>query len=97
MPDLASAGPAGAQRASALQWDPYPLDDVGPPVVGGRPQEYARPIPEVKRGQAFTPKRPELQPLPWFSPGPSAGAPQPVFQPQPAPPLPSRPSVRAPY
>lgn len=56
-PQLANPGPAGYQRYNALQFDPYPLDDVGPPVAGARPQEYARPIPEVKRGQAFTPKR----------------------------------------
>jgi len=56
-PQLANPGPAGYQRYNALQFDPYPLDDVAPPVAGARPQEYARPIPEVKRGQAFTPKR----------------------------------------
>ena len=60
MPDLYHPGSAGYQRANALQFDPYPLDDVAPPVAGGRPREYDRPIPEVKRGQTFTPKRPEL-------------------------------------
>jgi hypothetical protein len=53
MPQLANPGPAGYQRYNALQYDPYPLDDVAPPVAGGRPREYDRPIPEVKRGQAF--------------------------------------------
>jgi hypothetical protein len=57
MPQLAGPGSAGYQRANALQFDPYPLDDVAPPVAGGRPREYDRPIPEVKRGQIFTPKR----------------------------------------
>ena len=65
MPNLLHPGPAGYQRADALQWDPYPLDDIGPPVEGARPREYARPIPEVKRGQTFTPKRPTLQPITW--------------------------------
>ena len=107
MPDLLHPGPAGLQRADALQWDPYPLDDVGPPVEGGRPREYARPIPEVTRGQAFTPKRPQLRPIPWptlslpsLPPAPAAGAvpAQPVYQF--APPMqPSSPpySVRPPY
>jgi len=63
MPDLYHPGPAGYQRAQALQYDPYPLDDVGPPVAGARPKEYDRPIPEVKRGQTYTPKRPNLRPI----------------------------------
>lgn len=62
MPQLANPGSAGYQRYNALQFDPYPLDDVAPNVVGARPREYARPIPEVVRGQAFTPKR--LRPAP---------------------------------
>ena len=70
MPRLASPGTAGYQRYNALQFDPYPLDDVAPPVAGGRPNEYDRPIPEVKRGQKFTPRRPNLQPIaiPSFAP-----------------------------
>jgi hypothetical protein len=64
MPDLYHPGPAGLQRANALQFDPYPLDDVAPPVAGARPREYERPVPEVKRGQAYTPKRPNLKPVP---------------------------------
>lgn len=57
MPQLENPGSAGYQRYNALQFDPYPLDDVAPPVAGTRPREYERPIPEVKRGQIFTPKR----------------------------------------
>jgi hypothetical protein len=100
MPNFAHPGPAGLQRAEALQWDPYPLDDIGPPVAGGRPREYARPIPEVKRGQTFTPKRPTLKPIPWPSftvPGPPATSAQPVIPY--APPVQSPPPsiVRPPY
>ncbi|MGD9636289.1 MAG: hypothetical protein AB7G28_21940 [Pirellulales bacterium] len=74
MPQLANPGPAGYQRYNALQFDPYPLDDVAPAVAGARPQEYARPIPEVKRGQAFTPKR--LRPAPVLtSPFPTPASP----------------------
>jgi hypothetical protein len=53
MPQLASPGSAGYQRYQALQYDPYPLDDVAPPVAGTRPKEYDRPIPEVTRGRLF--------------------------------------------
>ena len=100
MPDLLHPGPAGYQRANALQYDPYPLDDIGPPVEGARPREYARPIPEVKRGQTYTPKRPALQPIPWPTlsvPSLPAAPAQPVYQF--APPVQSLPPapVRPPY
>jgi len=64
MPDFAHPGSAGQQRYNALQYDPYPLDDVAPAVAGTRPKEYDRPIPEVKRGQTYTPKRLTPQPIP---------------------------------
>lgn len=72
MPDFYHPGSAGYQRANALQFDPYPLDDVAPPVAGARPKEYDRPIPEVERGQAFTPKRPNLRPIAFSSFAPAA-------------------------
>jgi hypothetical protein len=101
MPELWHPGPAGYQRANALQWDPYPLDDVAPRVDGARPREYARPIPEVTRGQAFTPKRPQLQPIPWPTlslPSPSAPSTQPVYPyAPPAAPSPPPSIVRPPY
>jgi hypothetical protein len=81
MPQLYHPGSAGYQRANALQFDPYPLDDVAPPVAGGRPREYDRPVPEVKRGQAYTPKRPKLRPIAIPSFAPSAA---PVFTAPPA-------------
>ncbi len=58
MPQLAHPGSAGYQRYNALQYDPYPLDDVAPPVAGTRPKEYDRPIPEVTRGKLFHYPRP---------------------------------------
>lgn len=75
MPALYHPGPAGYQRANALQFDPYPLDDVAPPVAGARPHEYDRPVPEVKRGQTYTPKRPNLRPIaiPSFAPSAAPG------------------------
>jgi hypothetical protein len=80
-PQLANPGSAGYQRYNALQFDPYPLDDVAPPIAGGRPREYDRPIPEVKRGQAFTPKR--LRPPPVVA-SPFATPASPVFNAPPA-------------
>lgn len=55
MPNLFHPGSTGPQRYDAVFHDPYPLDDVGPEVVGGRPREYQRPVPEVTRGRLFRP------------------------------------------
>jgi hypothetical protein len=54
-PNLFHPGWAPQQRAEALEHDPYPLDDMGPEVVGGRPREYQRPIPEVERARQGAP------------------------------------------
>ena len=88
MPRLESPGSAGYQRYNALQYDPYPLDDVAPPVAGGRPREYDRPIPEVKRGQAF--HYPRKRPAPVLTSPFSAPA-SPVITAPPA--LPTTPSM----
>jgi hypothetical protein len=98
MPELYHPGSAGTQRYNALQWDPYPLDDVAPPVAGGRPPEYERPIPEVTRGQAFTPKRPNLKPLavPSFAPATAPVITAPPALPT-APPSPLAPPANVPY
>lgn len=92
MPQLANPGSAGYQRYNALQYDPYPLDDVAPPVAGGRPKEYDRPIPEVKRGRVFSDRRP-TQPaaIPSFGPAVS-----PVITAPPVMPQASR-NIRSPY
>lgn len=50
-PQLRSPGPAKYQRANAEAFDPYPLPDMGPPIVGGRPREFAIPRNEVERAQ----------------------------------------------
>ncbi len=39
------------QRRRGLSTDPYPLNDIGPEVVGGRPREFANPLPEVSRNE----------------------------------------------
>ena len=39
------------QRARAVIHDPYPLNDIGPEVVGGRPRDFYNPQSEAKRAQ----------------------------------------------
>ena len=60
-------GSIGQQQARAQYHEPYPENDVGPPVEGGRPREY-EPRGEVAR---------ELQPLPVvLAPRPPSQVPQ---------------------
>lgn len=54
-PRLASPGTAGFQRHNAEQFDPYPQNDMGPEIVGGRPPDYAVPVPEVQRARQGMP------------------------------------------
>ena len=106
MPDLYHPGPAGYQRYWATQHDPYPLDDVAEPVVGGRPREFQRPVPEPVRAVQFDERHPPVAAAPapaTFSPAP-IGTPQPVpsavpvvaFPPGVAPPVISQPVPAAP-
>lgn len=44
-------GTTSRQKARAAVHDPYPLNDIGPEVVGGRPREYFNPEPEAVRHQ----------------------------------------------
>jgi hypothetical protein len=41
-------GPAWYQQAQAQRFDPYPMVDVAPEVVGGRPLAYIRPAPQTE-------------------------------------------------
>jgi hypothetical protein len=92
MPQLANPGSAGYQRYNALQYDPYPLDDVAPNVTSTRPKEYDRPIPEVKRARLnVPPPTPAVQAVPSFGPAVS-----PVITAPPALPQASA-NVRPPY
>ena len=63
-PDFLHPGWAHQQRREAVEHDPYPLDDVGPEVVGGRPREYARPLNEVERARRNTVPPVAMQPIP---------------------------------
>lgn len=42
-------GTTERQKSRAVIHDPYPLNDIGPEVVGGRPREYFNPQAEPVR------------------------------------------------
>jgi hypothetical protein len=63
-PDFMSPGWAQQQRAEAIEHDPYPLNDVGPEVVGGRPLAYLQSVPEVERARMNTSPPMAFQPIP---------------------------------
>ncbi len=74
-PNIFQPGTEAHQQTRAQIFDPYPENEPGPPVVGGRPREYENPPAEVTRVQ---PRLGE----PVFAPYPQSQAPQaPVAQP----------------
>ncbi len=52
-------GTVERQKSRAVVHDPYPLNDIGPPVLGGRPREYFDPQAEVKRTHAVDQQFPQ--------------------------------------
>ena len=50
-PSLAHPGPAKAKQNQAVRFDPYPENEMGPPMVGVRPPDYENPIPEPARAR----------------------------------------------
>jgi hypothetical protein len=50
-PRMAGPGPASYQRSLAEQFDPYPANETGPQIVGARPRDFQKPIPETPRAQ----------------------------------------------
>ena len=52
-------GTVDRQKARAVVHDPYPLNDIGPPVMGGRPREYFDPQAEVTRNHAVDTQFPQ--------------------------------------
>ena len=48
-----SPGTIEQQRLRATIHDPYPDPNAGPEVVGGRPREYANPLPEPVRNRIY--------------------------------------------
>jgi hypothetical protein len=49
-------GSAEYQRRQAERFDPYPENDIAPPVEGGRPQGYQTPRAEVTRARQQLPQ-----------------------------------------
>jgi hypothetical protein len=91
-PNFMSPGPAPYQRAEAIRHDPYPLNDVGPEIEGGRPREYQQPVNEVERARMATTPPIAVQPIPVPTlpplPPPVVTGPPIVTMPQPIPPPP---------
>ena len=52
-PLLAPPGPMRYQQNNANFHDPYPDQDAGPEVDGGRPREFSRPAAEPVRNRWF--------------------------------------------
>lgn len=87
-PRLLHPGPAGYQRAIAEDFDPYPQNDVGPEIVGGRPPDYQIPPDEVVRARQQQPTGPWRTTAPIAAPVTvpvTAPAPVPYSAPTPVP------------
>jgi hypothetical protein len=48
-------GSVERQKNRAVYFDPFPLNDIGPEVVGGRPREFQNPMPEASRNELKNP------------------------------------------
>jgi hypothetical protein len=46
-------GTVQQQQLRATVHDPYPDQDAGPEIVGGRPRDYSQPLPEPVRNRIF--------------------------------------------
>jgi hypothetical protein len=51
LPHPLRPGTEQQQQTRAQRFDPYPENDIGPAVVGGRPLEYSSPRAEILRVQ----------------------------------------------
>lgn len=51
-------GTINYQRSRAVVHDPFPDNSIGPPVDGGRPNGFERPLSEPVRIQSTTPSQP---------------------------------------
>lgn len=57
LPQLFEPAPLSYQLRRAEQFDPFPENEPGPTVVGSRPREFDRPLPEARRAKL----------LPWWA------------------------------
>ena len=53
VPSLQGPGSADYQRAWAQRYDPYPENQVGPEILGGRPREFEESRSEPQRARNF--------------------------------------------
>jgi hypothetical protein len=51
-------GTMDRQKAKAADFDPYPLNDIGPAVLGGRPRDFFDPTPEPRRNELQSQRNP---------------------------------------
>jgi hypothetical protein len=79
-PQLEHPGPANYQRNNAVHFDPYPPNDTGPEIVGGRPPGYMVPpniVDRARQQQSNQPWRssasPPLIPTVPLAPPPPTG------------------------
>lgn len=63
-PNFAHPGTAAEQRADAERFDPYPDPDAGPPVLGGRPPGFTRPLTDTEWARRYVAPPGALQPAP---------------------------------
>ncbi len=63
-PNLFSPGNLDTQRARAVMFDPYSDVDIGPEVVGGRPRQFQRPLPQADRNELVQQTQMPLFPAP---------------------------------
>jgi len=50
-PNWLHPGTAAHQQSKAERFDPYPENELGPEVLGGRPREYQKPPAEPARAR----------------------------------------------
>ncbi|MEX2112956.1 MAG: hypothetical protein WD845_07205 [Pirellulales bacterium] len=85
-PRLLHPGSEEYQQVRAERFDPYPLNDVGPPIVGGRPMAYDVPSPwaeRVQNNETYQDRFRQPAPAGLYKPSPGASR-QGVIYPVPA-------------
>ena len=50
-PNWFHPGPAANQQSRAERYDPYPESEPAPEIIGGRPREYQKALPEPSRAR----------------------------------------------
>ena len=52
-PNWLHPGPSANQQSRAERYDPYPENEPGPEIVGARPREYQKALPEASRARGM--------------------------------------------